>query len=301
MSDNEALREGGYADLLERGRAYAESIGIDPAGAAGALADAREALGAVAAKEAPYGRAYYDALRLVRKREDDMNYAVGYMDAARHMAALVSDQGKAMGSEPVDIVKFKKSMDGMRRDAVAIRLVEALDESGVRNTLERIQKAAFALDFIGAPLGCVFMMYKHAPYSFDLTDVLTGLRARRFLAVKPKEIGPVWSAAEMGDRITRRFPNTLARLESRMAFAVRECAAMVSLPEMGRINTALLLMRKRRDAGEPPLDIGETAMGVCEEIPHLRREPGRAYEAAEKALDFVRRARVAGFAAGYGI
>lgn len=301
MSDNELIGDGGYADLYRLVREYAESTGVNLSESAAALDEARDKLGAIAAKEAPYGRAYYEALRLVRKREDDANYAIGYMDAARHMAALISDEGKAEGSEPVDVVRFTKPMTDMRRDAVALRFVEMLSESGIYNSLDRMQKAAFGLDFIGAPLGCEFMMYKHAPYSFDFEGMVTALRARRFLKTAPKEAGPIWSVTERADQIMRRFPNTIARLESRMAFAVREYAAMSTLPEMGRINTALLIMRKRRDSGEPPLDAGAIARGVCDEIQHLRQEPGRAHDSAKKARGLVFRARVAGFVAGYGI
>jgi uncharacterized protein YwgA len=51
-----------------------------------------------------------------------------------------------------------------------------------------IQKAVYFLqELLQVRLGFEFIMYKHGPYSFELTDELTTLRANRLLRLIPRE------------------------------------------------------------------------------------------------------------------
>lgn len=297
---SEILIEGGYADLFQRGSEFALSIGVDIDAADAALLAAHSALAEIIAKEGPFGARYDEAVRDVRAKYEARASMASYMDGIRHMAALLSDDGKDPGSEPrLKAPSFKKNE--LRLWAMLVRFVEILAETPIYNSISHIQKAAYGLHLTGAPLGCDFLMYKHSAYSFTVQEELTSLRARGYLATKADGNGVVWSGTHISDVVTRRFPKTLGRLRSRMQFVAAQYAAMDGLADMGRMATALYVMERRHKEGGEALTAREIAAGVRELLPYLRNEPGAGFDAALKARAFMTKARIMGFAAGYGV
>jgi hypothetical protein len=47
--------------------------------------------------------------------------------------------------------------------------------------------AYFSLDVLGVPLGFEFILYKHGPFSFDLSDEITAMRADALLQYQPRQ------------------------------------------------------------------------------------------------------------------
>jgi len=69
-------------------------------------------------------------------------------------------------------------MDRLRRAALLTQLIERLRRRGSWCGETHVQKATlFLQDLTRIPMGFDFILYKHGPFSFDLRDELTSLRA----------------------------------------------------------------------------------------------------------------------------
>ena len=94
-------------------------------------------------------------------------------------------------------------MDRMRTAALLTRLMEELrnKESWCGET--HVQKVAFfAQELTGIPMNFEFILYKHGPFSFDLRDELTALRADGLLKLETQwPYGPRISPTQQGEYI----------------------------------------------------------------------------------------------------
>ena len=88
----------------------------------------------------------------------------------------------------------------MRRAAVILKLIDSLWDKGKWCGQTHIQKAAYFLqEFFEVPLGFRFIMYKFAPFSFELRDELTALRADKFLTLRvSRQYGAGFGITEWG-------------------------------------------------------------------------------------------------------
>lgn len=79
-------------------------------------------------------------------------------------------------------------MERLAREAVLLSLVEKLRQAGSWCGETHVQKATYFLQEVaGVPLGFPFILYKHGPFSFDLRDELTAMRADGFLTLEPRD------------------------------------------------------------------------------------------------------------------
>jgi len=73
-------------------------------------------------------------------------------------------------------------MNRLKRDVVILSLIENLKKKGSWCGETHIQKATYFLqELFDFPLGFEFILYKHGPFSFDLSDKLTAMRADMLL------------------------------------------------------------------------------------------------------------------------
>jgi hypothetical protein len=78
-------------------------------------------------------------------------------------------------------------MDRLQKSAIIISLLEALQQNGSWCGETHIQKAMYCLQQIrDVPTGFEFILYKHAPSSFDLQDELTAMCADGLLEMRTK-------------------------------------------------------------------------------------------------------------------
>ena len=78
---------------------------------------------------------------------------------------------------------------------------------------------------MGVPLGYNFYIYMQSPYSDELNDELTGMRADWFVAVKPlSEYGPSLFPTESGLALFDRYSKTLERYDSAIQFVADRLA-----------------------------------------------------------------------------
>jgi hypothetical protein len=71
-----------------------------------------------------------------------------------------------------------------------------------------------------------FVLYHHGPFSFDLRDELTDLRASGVLEVVPQSrpYGPRLRTADRAEQLRRRFPKTLHQYSDQLDFVAQEWA-----------------------------------------------------------------------------
>ena len=76
-------------------------------------------------------------------------------------------------------------MERLKRSALVIALIEQLRNKGSWCGETHIQKTIYFLqELLRVPLGFEFILYKHGPYSFDLSDELTAMRADELVELK---------------------------------------------------------------------------------------------------------------------
>ena len=76
-------------------------------------------------------------------------------------------------------------MDRLKRAALITKLVDRLREENSWCGETHVQKAVYFLQTLfNAPTDFEFILYKHGPFSFDLRDELTSLRADEVLALE---------------------------------------------------------------------------------------------------------------------
>src|SRR5438552_4067608 len=76
-------------------------------------------------------------------------------------------------------------MKRLEYDGVLIELIEVLGKNGSWCGETHIQKSAYFLSRLEHDsIRFNFVLYKHGPFSFDLRDELTALRARSFLRLE---------------------------------------------------------------------------------------------------------------------
>ncbi len=136
-------------------------------------------------------------------------------------------------------------MDRVRRAALIARLVEQLRSAGSWCGETHVQKAAYFLQYLlSVPLKCEFVLYKHGPFSFDLRDELTGLRADGILTLEPQyPYGPKIASTERGKYIQSVYSKTLSKYEGDINF-VAERLGNRDVADLERLATALFVSQK---------------------------------------------------------
>ena len=109
-------------------------------------------------------------------------------------------------------------MDRLRNAALLTRLIEGLCSKGDWCGETHVQKTAFFVqELLGVPLGFQFILYKHGPFSFDLRDELTALRADGLLELEPRTYGaqlvPTKQCGYIQESIRRRIHRMQAKYQ----------------------------------------------------------------------------------------
>ena len=102
------------------------------------------------------------------------------------------------------------AMNRLQRAAVLLTMLDALKQRGSWCGETHLQKSVYFLqELFGVPLGFTFVLYRHGPYSFDLSDEITALRADLLLDVQPAQpYGPSLVPGENAARFLANFELT---------------------------------------------------------------------------------------------
>lgn len=171
-------------------------------------------------------------------------------------------------------------MKRFERDAVITALIDKLDEHGSWCGETHIQKAMFFLqELTDTDLGFEFILYKHGPFSFDLRDELTAMRADLLLELELRKpgYGPSLRPTKNARAMVERYRDTVDQARSHIQF-VAEHAGSLQVTELERLGTALYVIQRKKP--------NESAEAQAEEI--VRLKPHISPEQAREALGAIR-------------
>ena len=157
-------------------------------------------------------------------------------------------------------------MKPKKKRAVISKLVESLQEQGSWCGETHIQKAIYCLQEVtSVPLEFNFILYKHGPFSFDLRDELTAMRAYGFLNIRlnPYPYGPSLCITEMAKAVIEYFPKTLQEFSKKTNF-IAETLSDKGVAELERLSTALYVTKE-----EGLKSIAERATLIHKLKPHV--------------------------------
>jgi len=139
-------------------------------------------------------------------------------------------------------------MERLHREAVLLQFIEELKKHGSWCGETNIQKATYFLEeLLGVPLGYDFILYKHGPYSFDLSDDLSDMRGKLFLQVLPQPpYGPRLLPGENGRALLQFFGKAAKAYSSQLVFVAQNIGKK-RVVELERLGTAFYVTTKGHD------------------------------------------------------
>jgi uncharacterized protein YwgA len=137
-------------------------------------------------------------------------------------------------------------MKRLQRDTVILSLIENLRAKGSWCGETHIQKATYFIqELLRVPLEFDFVLYKHGPYSFDLSDELTAMRADAILKLQPQPppYGPSFIHGKGSKLIKKLYPKTLKKYNPMVKFVANKLGDK-GVTELERLATALYVTRE---------------------------------------------------------
>jgi hypothetical protein len=172
-------------------------------------------------------------------------------------------------------------MNRLQIDAILISLVENLRARGSWCGETHVQKATYFLqNLMKVPLSFDFVLYKHGPYSFELTDEITAMRADNLLALQSQSYpyGPSLVPTPAGIALRSKFPKTLGQYSHSIEFVAQQVGTR-NVAELERLATALYVTLHNAGNREA------RAHRLHEIKPHI--SPDEAYRATEAVDDII--------------
>ncbi|SHF13520.1 hypothetical protein SAMN02745206_01414 [Desulfacinum infernum DSM 9756] len=164
-------------------------------------------------------------------------------------------------------------MDRLKRAALITRLLQNLRDKGSWCGETHAQKAAFfAQHLMEVPLEFDFILYKHGPFSFDLRDELTSLRADGLIQLVPRwPYGPTIKPTDLAEKLQNNYTKTLKQHEKKIAFVADKLGAK-GVADLERLATALYVTKQKRTDEQPE----KRAKKLSELKPHIRIDQAQA-------------------------
>ena len=173
-------------------------------------------------------------------------------------------------------------MERFERAAVLLSLVEKLKDGDSWCGETHVQKSTYFLqDLWGVPLDLDFILYKYGPFSFDLGDEISWMRANDVLKLQQQRrpYGPKIVPAENAELLKRTYPKQMERYADEVQKVADEFAYM-GVATLERYATAHYVSRNYEEVGE-----GGVAAKIVELKPHI------SHVQAEEAVAFVAQLR----------
>jgi uncharacterized protein YwgA len=143
-------------------------------------------------------------------------------------------------------------MERNKKAVVLLGLIEELRDNLSWCGETHIQKATYFLqEMMQVPLGFDFILYKHGPFSFDLADEITAMRADNFLKLQPQPYpyGPSILPGEASKSLMKRFPKTLQKFSSHTTFVAEKLGGK-KVNELEKLATALYVTSGNKSSGD---------------------------------------------------
>ena len=137
-------------------------------------------------------------------------------------------------------------MERYEEAALILSLMERLRENGSWCGDTHVQKTAYLLkELCSVPLSFDFILYKHGPFSFDLEDALTLLRARGTIEIEPVlGYGPKLSTTDRATRLIAQHQETIERYSQELDFVAQQFSQK-GVAELERLGCALYITLER--------------------------------------------------------
>lgn len=136
-------------------------------------------------------------------------------------------------------------MERLKRSAIVISLIEHLQEKRSWCGETHIQKTTYFLqELLKVPMRFEFILYKHGPYSFDLGDELTAMRADMLVELKSQQpYGPSIVPGPTSEQLKRLFPKTLGKYKDKVVF-IADRFSKCDVAELERLATAFFIIHE---------------------------------------------------------
>jgi uncharacterized protein YwgA len=131
-------------------------------------------------------------------------------------------------------------MERLQKASILLTLNEELRKAGSWAGETHMQKATYFLQIVmNVPLDFDFIMYKHGPFSFDLRDELTSMRAQGFFHLEPQyPYGPVLLTGDKGGLLKSAYRQTTEKYLTKIRFVAQKIGSK-TVAELERTATAL--------------------------------------------------------------
>jgi len=136
-------------------------------------------------------------------------------------------------------------MERIKIVVILLQLIDSLTKHESWCGETHVQKATYSLQKLqNVPLNFNFILYKHGPFSFDLRDELTAMRADGLIAFKivNESYGPRLIITERGKEIQKQFVKTINQYENNIEFIGTKLGHK-GVVELERIATALYVTK----------------------------------------------------------
>jgi hypothetical protein len=137
-------------------------------------------------------------------------------------------------------------MTTIEQNALVVALIDNLHAHGSWCGETHVQKAAyFVEELCKVPLEFQYRLYRQSPFSFDLQDRLTGLRADGFLTLEiaGSSGGPKIRATEIKDSLLSRGKKVLGSYKKAIEFVASKLGAK-HVTDLEYLATALMVSRE---------------------------------------------------------
>ena len=164
------------------------------------------------------------------------------------------------------------------RCAMLVDMIKRLREKGSWCGETHVQKAMYIAQDVGQmSLGYKFILYKHGPFSFDLKEELSAMRASNMIELTfcQQDYGPSIVPTEFGERVWSVNVGEIDRL-AQINGLVADWIADSDVRKLERIATAYYVTRKY-----PRAPVSERAKQIVGLKPHVD------LTAAEEAVRWV--------------
>ncbi len=169
-------------------------------------------------------------------------------------------------------------MDDLTRWSILLELISELRKKGSWCGETHIQKSTFFLEeMFNVPLGLDFIIYKYGPYSFDLNDDLTALRAYSYIYIIPQNpYGVTYCLKDEENKLKKFYEKSIEEYSNQIS-AAAEFFGNRTVVELEKLATAFFIIKKEKLTG-----INEIAKRLHEIKPHVKIQDAEA--AAEDIL-----------------
>ena len=163
-------------------------------------------------------------------------------------------------------------MERVQKAALVGKLIQRLSYHKSWCGETHIQKATyFVQELAKVPLGFNFILYRHGPYSFELTDELTSMRADEMIELRP-HLGnrTQFVVTKQGEYIQSLCEKTLKKYDRQIEFVARTLGSK-GVVELERLATALFVTLKDKTIHS----VEERSQEITKLKPHIQLDDAR--------------------------